>query len=71
VQALEPRPQRFALDGLAARDARAAEAVHTLLREPARLSLAGYERLDRAVNEDAALHWEDVVGGDGADSARG
>ena len=71
IQALQPRPQRFALEGLAARDARVAESVHSLLREPARLSLAGYERLDRAVNEDASLHWEDVVGGDGTDSPRG
>ena len=70
IHALEPRPQRFALEGLAARDAHAAEAVHSLLREPGRLSVTGYERLDRAVNEDALL-WEDVVGGDDADSARG
>ena len=68
MNALAPRPQRFAMDGLAARNPRAADAIHALLREPARLALGGYERLDRAVNEDASFLWEDVVGGEGGDS---
>lgn len=71
IHALEPRPQRFVLEGLAARDARAADAIYSLLREPARLSRVGYERLDRAVNEDGSFLWEDVVGGDGVDSSQG
>ena len=71
MHALEPRQQRFALDGLAARDAGAADAVESLLREPRRLETAEFGRLDRAVNEDAGFLWEDGVGGDGADSARG
>jgi len=71
IHALEPRPQGFVLEGLAARDAHAAQAIHSLLREPGGPSLAGYERLDRAVNEGGSLLWEDVVGGDGVDSSRG
>ncbi len=67
---LPDRARRFALDGIAARDPEAADGVARLLVDPMLPDLADRRNLPRAVNEDGYL-WDDVVGGDGAESGTG
>ena len=67
---LPERARRFALDGLAARNPEAADGVVRLLHDPTLPDLADRRHLARAVNEDGYL-WDDVVGGDGAESGTG
>ena len=68
--ALPERARRFAVDGLATRDPEAADRVARLLHDPALSSAADQRHLARAVNE-VGFRWEDVVGGDEADSESG
>ena len=70
IHGLPERAQRFALDGLASRDANAAERVAQVLREPRLLDASDGRPLARAVNEDGFL-WDDVVGGEGPVSQSG
>ena len=70
IHALPERAQRFALDGLASRDASAADRVARILREPRLLDASDPRPMARAVNEDGFL-WEDVVGGEGPVSQSG
>jgi len=63
---LPERAQRFALDGLAARDPEIGSQLGALLRDPD-LRHRDEEPLARAVNDDG-FRWEDVVGENGAES---
>lgn len=67
---LPDRARRFALDGIAARNPEAADGVARLLVDPMLPDLADRRNLPRAVNEGGYL-WDDVVGGDGAESGTG
>ena len=70
IHGLPERARRFALDGLAARDPDVADRVAGLLHDPALPEIAGQRPLSRAVNDDG-FRWEDVVGGEGAESGSG
>lgn len=64
---LPPRAQRFALDGLLARDLESGDQIGRVMEELARHG-GGERELRRAVNQSDELSWEDVVGGGGAGS---
>ncbi len=61
---LPERAQRFALDGLATRDAELGEKVARMMQDPTLPDIAERRQLPRAVNDDG-LHWQDVVGDEG------
>jgi HEAT repeat protein len=65
VRELPERAQRFAIDGLAVRDAAAADRIQAMLMDPSPVAVAERRQLARAVNEDGVL-WDDVVGDEGA-----
>jgi HEAT repeat protein len=64
IAALPERAQRFALDGLYARDGEAADRVASLVADPALRAAAERAGLAHAAGDDDGLSWLDVVGPD-------
>jgi HEAT repeat protein len=62
--ALPARALRFALDGLYARDAEAADKVGALVADPALRAAGERAGLERAAGDEDGLSWLDVVGPD-------
>ncbi|MGE5177171.1 MAG: HEAT repeat domain-containing protein [Hyphomicrobiales bacterium] len=65
IAALPARAQRFALDGLSARDAAVADRIAAMVLDPSLRAARERALLARASGDDDGLSWEDVVGGDG------
>lgn len=62
--ALPERAQRFALDGLYARDDEAADRIASLIADPALRAAAERSGLPKAAGDEEGLSWLDVVGPD-------
>lgn len=60
--ALPPRAQRFALDGVAARNAELADRLAAMALDPALHAARERAILARAAGDEDGLEWEDVVG---------
>lgn len=62
IASLPPRAQRFALDGLAARDAALADRIAAMVVDPGLRAARERATLARASGDDDGLSWDDVVG---------